>query len=257
MVCVAAVALGSSTYAWFVSNNNVKATTTTISAQSNAPFLKIGLSKTLTGTSVTSTNPTGDTALYPAQVVGTIADGTEAKFESAYAALATDAGELANSRYTVGTNGTASEAVTQKYALEQVFYIGTDDAKAGSFQNLKVASVEINDAGTSKLETAIRVLVVGEDGWVVYDKNGNVTEYKNASGAMTTISGQDDDLVIDDTIAANTSGEVKAYVYYDGADDEVKTSQLGDLTAVGVTINFTATPVATDGTIVNSNNTVQ
>ena len=33
MVCVAAVALGSSTYAWFVSNNQVKATTSTISAQ--------------------------------------------------------------------------------------------------------------------------------------------------------------------------------------------------------------------------------
>ena len=41
MVCVAAVALGSSTYAWFVSNNQVTATTSTISAQSNAPFLKI------------------------------------------------------------------------------------------------------------------------------------------------------------------------------------------------------------------------
>ena len=41
MVCVAAVALGSSTYAWFVSNNNVKATTSTISAQSNAAFMYI------------------------------------------------------------------------------------------------------------------------------------------------------------------------------------------------------------------------
>ena len=29
MVCVAAIALGSSTYAWFVSNNTVKGTTTT------------------------------------------------------------------------------------------------------------------------------------------------------------------------------------------------------------------------------------
>ena len=36
MVCVAAVALGSSTYAWFVSNNTVKAVTTNISAQSNS-----------------------------------------------------------------------------------------------------------------------------------------------------------------------------------------------------------------------------
>ena len=35
MVLVAAVALGSSTYAWFVTNNKVDATTTNISAQSN------------------------------------------------------------------------------------------------------------------------------------------------------------------------------------------------------------------------------
>lgn len=37
MVLVAAVALGSSTYAWFVTNNEVYATTASISAQSNAP----------------------------------------------------------------------------------------------------------------------------------------------------------------------------------------------------------------------------
>lgn len=256
MVLVAAVALGSSTYAWFVSNNNVEATTTTISAQSNAPFLKIGLTQTLTGTAVTSTTPTGNTALYPAQVVGTITSGTEAKFESAYASAANSANELANSRYTVGTNGTAEEAVTAQYALKQTFYIGTDDAKAGSFQNLKVDSVAINDEGTSKLQNALRVLVVGEDGWVVYDKNGNVTTYKNASGADVTISGQADALVIDDTIAANASGKVDAYIYYDGADSDVKTTQLADLTAVGMTITFTATPVATDGSVVNSNNNV-
>lgn len=41
MVCVAAVALGSSTYAWFVSNNKVTATTTNISAQSNSAYLVI------------------------------------------------------------------------------------------------------------------------------------------------------------------------------------------------------------------------
>ena len=41
MVCVAAVALGSSTYAWFVTNNKVDATTSTISAQSNAAYMTI------------------------------------------------------------------------------------------------------------------------------------------------------------------------------------------------------------------------
>ena len=48
MVCVAAVALGSSTYAWFVSNNKVEATTTNISAQSNSAYLVIDTKKTTT-----------------------------------------------------------------------------------------------------------------------------------------------------------------------------------------------------------------
>lgn len=41
MVVVAGIALGSSTYAWFVSNNSVTATTTKISAQSNSAYLVI------------------------------------------------------------------------------------------------------------------------------------------------------------------------------------------------------------------------
>ena len=67
MVCVAAVALGSSTYAWFVSNNTVKATTSKISAQSNAPFLKID-KNAITEGSTTSISYAEDTDvnLYPA-----------------------------------------------------------------------------------------------------------------------------------------------------------------------------------------------
>ena len=51
MVCVAAVALGSSTYAWFVSNNSVTATTTSIYAQSNSAYLLIASADKKDGTS--------------------------------------------------------------------------------------------------------------------------------------------------------------------------------------------------------------
>ena len=62
MVCVAAVALGSSTYAWFVTNNTVKATTSTISAQSNAAFMKIKYNATATTSDLTANgyNKSGD-----------------------------------------------------------------------------------------------------------------------------------------------------------------------------------------------------
>ena len=86
MVCVAAVALGSSTYAWFVSNNTVTAKTASISAQSNAPFLKIAKTgETLTETSATQVAGTNDkTELYPSQWNHVITAGTY-QFESAYA----------------------------------------------------------------------------------------------------------------------------------------------------------------------------
>ena len=95
MVCVAAVALGSSTYAWFVSNNTVKGTTTNISAQSNAPFRKID-SVTVTESSGTTKELTGE---------------EKAK-----------ADKLANSRFAVGD---AETAITGNYAIKQTFYVGT------------------------------------------------------------------------------------------------------------------------------------
>ena len=68
MVCVAAVALGSSTYAWFVTNNTVKATTSTISAQSNAAFMKIKYNATAKTSDLTADVATLDSdELYPAQ----------------------------------------------------------------------------------------------------------------------------------------------------------------------------------------------
>ena len=82
MVCVAAVALGSSTYAWFVGNSTVTATTTTISAQSNALFLKIDKDQ-LANDSTTVATRADETsvALYPAEV---IANGTSPKFVSIF-----------------------------------------------------------------------------------------------------------------------------------------------------------------------------
>ena len=116
MVCVAAVALGSSTYAWFVSNNTVKATTTNISAQSNSAYLVIDTKATSKdSTSAATATDTTAVKLYPAQVVNGTTEGSY-KFESAYAAAADNALEKADTRFTVGTNGTVKEAVNNSYA---------------------------------------------------------------------------------------------------------------------------------------------
>ena len=97
MVIVAAIALSSSTYAWFVTNNKVDATTTTISAQSNAAFMTIANGTTganaVDSTTVTTTVTTK--ALYPA-TFGEESGSTKGKFMTGYGA-ALDDGTLSGS----------------------------------------------------------------------------------------------------------------------------------------------------------------
>lgn len=248
MVCVAAVALGSSTYAWFVSNNTVKATTSKISAQSNAPFLKIDKTAITAGsTTAISYADDADVKLYPAQVVKNTDD--KALFKSAYASKSDATTELTNSRYDVGD----AAAVAGEFAIKKSFKIGTADAKAGSFKNLKVAGVELTSKGTDGLEDALSVLAVCGDNWAVYKKSADgtvLTEYKDKVSA----TGNNTDGVLADTIAANSSVDVDVYVFYDGSETNVFTDNLDKLTAIGATVTFTATPVNTQGTEVNAPN---
>lgn len=249
MVLVAAVALGSATFAWFVSNNTVKATTSNISAQSNAPFLKIDKTD-VTESSTTSFSYAGDedVQLYPAQVVKNTDNAP--LFKSAYAQAATASTELIGSRYDVGD---ATAAVTGKFAIKKSFKIGTSDEKAGSFRNLKVAGVELTSTGTNGLEDALSVLVVCGDNWAVYKKSADgavLEKYKDNLSA----AGNNTDGILADAIAAKTSVGVDVYVFYDGSEDNVRTDNLKNLTSIGATVKFTATPVNTQGNNVDVNN---
>lgn len=250
MVLVAAVALGSATFAWFVSNNSVKATTSKISAQSNAPFLKIDKDAITKGSTTSfSYADDADVKLYPAQVVKNTNDN-KPLFKSAYAGAATAATELTDSRYDVGD---AAAAVTGEFAIKKSFKIGTADAKAGSFKNLKVSSVKLTSTGTEGLENALSILVVCGDNWAVYKKSDDglvLTAYNDKVSAV----GNNTNGVLADTIAANTSVDVDVYVFYDGSETNVFTDNLAKLTAIGATVTFTATPVNTQNQEVNAPN---
>lgn len=250
MVLVAAVALGSATFAWFVSNNTVKATTSKISAQSNAPFLKIDKTA-ISESSTTSISyaEDADVKLYPAQVVKNTT-GDKPLFKSAYASAANATTELTNSRYDVGD---AAAAVAGDFAIKKSFKIGTADAKAGSFKNLKVSGVELTSKGTDGLEDALSILVVCGNNWAVYKKSADgtvLTEYKDKVSA----AGVNTDGVLADAIAANSSVDVDVYVFYDGSETNVYTDNLNKLTAIGATVTFTATPVNTQNQEVNAPN---
>ena len=190
MVLVAAVALGSSTYAWFVTNNKGDATTTNISAQSNAAFMTITNGATganAVDTTTATTTITGPVALYPA-TFGEQTGSTKGTFMTGYG-TGLDNATLKGELTTVGTNGTPDEADEKTFAKKEQFNISS---KGQNLSDLKVESVEGATAITSGqlLETAYRVLITNSDKskWVVYGLNDAKSAYEIKLSSETSNS---------------------------------------------------------------------
>lgn len=261
MVVVAGVALSSATYAWFVSNNSVKATTTSIAAQSNSAYLLIANkdagATTHNSASIAVNKSEADTiSLYPAQWKNNFAaDKTTTgdkvyQFESAYASATGKPDEKENTRFAVGD---PAAAVTAKYAYLNTFHVGTGNYD-GSFTNLKVKSVTVNKtdsvptgADVKNLTTALRVLVVCGNEWTVFSGTG-IESGSHTSGETPAADG----IIRTGAFGKSATGDgsvagdvqVDVYVYYDGADDSVYSDNLDKININGVsaTVEFEATP---------------
>lgn len=237
MVLVAAVALGSATFAWFVTNNKVDATTTNIAAQSNAAYMTIENgttgAKASDKTSVVTTI-TGPIKLYPA-TFGEQSGSTEGTFATGYG-KDLDNATLASNLTTVGTPDQADE---KGYAKKEQFNISS---KGQNLSDLKVESVEgSTDAADGQLlKTSFRVLVTNADAsaWVVYGLGDNGYEIKLSSAGNKSKP----------ALGSVTAGEdtlVNVYVFYEGSDTNIHTKNLQENkldASQSVKINFTATP---------------
>lgn len=237
MVLVAAVALGSATFAWFVTNNKVDATTTNIAAQSNAAYMTIengtAGAKASDKTSVVTTI-TGPIKLYPA-TFGEQSGSTEGTFATGYG-KDLDNATLASNLTTVGTPDQADE---KGYAKKEQFNISS---KGQNLSDLKVESVEgSTDAADGQLlKTSFRVLVTNADAsaWVVYGLGDNGYEIKLSSASNKSKP----------ALGSVTAGEdtlVNVYVFYEGSDTNIHTKNLQENkldASQSVKINFTATP---------------
>lgn len=249
MVLVAAVALGSATFAWFVSNNSVKATTSSISAQSNAAYMTIAKGTTGAKDANESAVETDvkDTPLFPA-TFGEQADSDgnahPGLFYTGNGTTTTD-GKLKDALEKVGANGTPAEAAEKGYAVHVPFNVST---KGQKMKDLKVAGItngkydakdEANNG--SALAKALRVLVVdGTDSskWVVYGQEADSTKYvvKLSSETGNAVPNFGEVLPGQDHV-------VNVYLYYEGSDHAVYTNNLANLTKTNkVTVEFAATP---------------
>lgn len=231
MVLVAAVALGSATFAWFVSNNTVSAKTTGVKAQSNTAFMSIEYKKTAKGSKTTDSVDWTDlaVALYPAEVQSDNAADPEPKFVTAYG-TATDNGTKKGDYIEVGD---AAKAVKDSYAVGEANNYNISSAGV-DLSNLKIDKVEVTTGADKGLKDAIRVLVVGPDSWQVWGPGANATaglKLQKAEGAALATK-----------VAKDEDTPLSVYVYYDGNDAAVNTANLKNiLDSVGVTIHFSAT----------------
>ena len=240
MVLVAAVALGSSTYAWFVTNNKVDATTSTISAQSNAAFMYIrnenNESKDLR--SDVSTLDSTNTELYPAHWSLTTEGAnyeTAGKFYKAYAQEATastrDQSSVALITGTTGEAGSVEAAVSSQYAVKNTFKVGS---KGNDLKNLVVdasnggISLVSGTGSNAQFDNALRILVKCGENWVLCDKSSILGSSNNNKLADTVTS---DETTID------------IYVFYDGDDTAIYTNNLGSLKDASkkIKVTFSAT----------------
>ena len=234
MVLVAAVALGSATFAWFVSNNTVSAKTTGVKAQSNTAFMSIEYGKTAKGSTTTQSETwalaeNNVTALYPAEVQS---DGAaKPKFVTAYGTSTTD-GKKTGNYIDVGD---AAKAVKDQYAVGEAGNYNISSAGV-DLSDLKIDGVAVTTGTNEGLKDAIRVLVVGPDNWQVWGPDGKKLE-GTADKALAAKVTKDADTA------------VSVYVYYDGNDTAVTTANLQNiLGSVGVTIQFSATQPTTIST---------
>lgn len=228
MVLVAAVALGSATFAWFVTNNKVDATTSTISAQSNAAFMTI--TNGMTGASgvdtTTVTTNVKKKALFPA-TYGEETGAIKGQWMTGFGKELNDgtlngALELCKDPNNAETAGSTAAAVKGSYALQQDYNISS---KGQNLTNLEVDKVEVakNAASSSEPMKALRVLVTNDSGntWVVYGQKANSTEFE----VKLTSADQNAAVTLGD-ITAGQDTAVHVYLYYEGKDDVVKTTNL-------------------------------
>lgn len=248
MVLVAAVALGSATFAWFVSNNKVDATTSKISAQSNSAFMYIRDEKEDSKDLRTDDSSVANKELFPAHWVtadeaaaaGGNYNGKEAaNFYTAFGQSADAAGyvmapdSLKKVAAEGETEGSTGAAETGRYAVKNTFFVGS---KGANLENLKVdsCSIKSDTNDNAEFDTALRVLVKCGENWVL-------------CGPTSVLASSSGDAVLATTVSA-TESKLEMYVFYDGDDAKVYTNNLEHLNTASKRINvvFTATSTQTD-----------
>ena len=262
MVCVAAVALGSSTYAWFVSNNTVDATVSSISAQSNAAYLTIDKVEAMTnaGTQTAVDLAESPVKLYPSRPHqadgGTKTDWenstvpADLAWQTAYAKTADSADAQTDTKgkgiYYDLTHTVDTVTGTTGYVSTSQVYVSSSQ---GAFNSLKLESMSVTakgDNAKNDIVNAVGALVSCGNNWELweYDKtlNENAGGWKQTAKSTNSLSGATD-TTFGEAVTSNKVLTVNISLFYDGDYETIKTANFDNLGQAKVALGFSATPV--------------
>lgn len=227
MVLVAAIALGSSTYAWFASNNKVEADGMKITATTEGANLEISLSKAFTAGTLAVTSTAAGETLHPTHYVTTEDKGTSGNYKDnttiatgnwahAYSyeydkVAGPDTYKNAKKVEAVGTTALADAVVKTDWALVVPLYLRLNPQSKIQVENIKATATITHTKGQGEtadgMTTAGRVaFITDKDAKTVIGGQGYATGATSAS--LGTISKAGDDGML----------TVYAVIYFDGDD---------------------------------------
>lgn len=265
MVLVAAIALGSSTYAWFASNNSVKAQNMNVIASADVEFLEIqNVGTNFTGgTIAVNADEAGSltnnklSPVTPMKLTAMTADGAETAVIDVTAPGTNGTngyGDGFTWKWTTASSGTASNkgatatwsyadvtSLTEKYYLLNNFkFRMTVDGV--TTDKLYASAVELDRTITADaMDEAVRIMIVGADGIQIYDCGTKTWSYYNADGTAASTGTNNFSLI--SSVAyqgdADDGQAVQVFVYYEGDDSRLFTANLNSLAGVTANITFT------------------
>ncbi|MBR5943184.1 MAG: hypothetical protein IKZ81_07590 [Clostridia bacterium] len=241
MLLVAAVLMGTSTFAWFSMNDTVTATGMSVTVKADQVFLEIAAGHAANadavqaGGLISATATTASAVLYPAAhqaAANTIATAdattttgtdpdTVTTMTNWYYRTSSDPSEY------MGTTPSAELPIEQadfgKYVLVNEFSLTVADG-SNAVSDLKVDTCTITTSG----DQAVKVLVA---------TSSASQEFSGTGGAGSTV-------LRSSNLTSSDVEYVKIYVYWDGNDTDVFSNGIADLVNTSVVVTFTGTLVA-------------
>lgn len=245
MVLVAAIALGSSTYAWFVQSNTVTAEGMKVQAQAEGG-IEISNSEGKNWASTAAATITNTTGLYP-----TSTQNTSVWYHAkAAAANAKDAKNGSYEQLSLDETGkctAAGDFQNKQFYLVNKFLIHATSGTSAKDLVIDKVTVTADATKTAALDKSLRVAVKAGSTTYIYSPNGGDTSYSVWGGTAldASVTANDGTTAVKtsvSTISSANATEVSIYVWYEGEDTNHFSNNLATtVDTLSVTVQFSAT----------------